>query len=162
MTIYEVLNISVQFLMIGIIASGFVYARKQFNLHARSHEWERMVLTQNAIADFRKNQSLRHISHKLGYLGEQHQVDLAELNQAFAEDSELRADVHMYLNQIEILAAGVLNGVYEEKLIQDSMGNTIIYAFKFFQQYIEQRRLDLSPKLYQKTQTIVQTWAKAA
>lgn len=159
-SVYEVLNIAVQLGMILIIASGFVYARKQFNLHTKSHEWERMMLTQNAIVDFRKNQSLKNISTKLGYLGNEHELSLSEMNSAFELDSELRADVHMYLNQIEILCAGLLNGVYEEKLIQDSMGNTIGYAFDFFKPYIEQRRTDLTPNLYAKTEQVVSNWSQ--
>ena len=158
MTIYEFLNILVQALMILIISMGFIYARKQFNLHARSHEWERMMLTQNAIVDFRKNQSLKTISTKLDYLAQTQTTDLTKMNEAFAQDSDLRADVHMYLNQIEILCAGMLNGVYEEKLIKDSMSNTISYAFEFFRQYIEQRRSDLSPNLYKKTEQVVKLW----
>ncbi|MCU4675078.1 DUF4760 domain-containing protein [Catenovulum sp. 2E275] len=158
MTIYEFLNILVQALMILIISLGFIYARKQFNLHARSHEWERMMLTQNAIVDFRKNQSLKTISTKLDYLSQTHSTDLSKINEAFDKDSELRADAHMYLNQIEILCAGMLNGVYEEKLIKDSMGNTISYAFEFFKDYIEQRRTDLSPNLYKKTEQVVKLW----
>lgn len=158
MTIYEFLNIAVQVAMILIIASGFVYARKQFNLHTKSHEWERMMLTQNAVVDFRKNQSLKTISTKLGYLGASDPILLPEMNVKFESDTELRADVHMYLNQIEILCAGLLNGVYEEKLIKDSMGNTICYAFEFFKPYIQQRRSDLSPQLYAKTDQVVVQW----
>ncbi len=144
--------------MILIISLGFVYARKQFNLHARSHEWERMMLTQNAIVDFRKNQSLKTISTKLDYLAQTQATELDTMNAVFEQDSELRADVHMYLNQIEILCAGMLNGVYEEKLIKDSMSNTISYAFQFFKAYIEQRRSDLSPNLYKKTEQVVEIW----
>ncbi len=146
-----------------ITAIGLLYAGKQIALlketHKQNHDWNRRNAAQHAIKQLVElTPIVIRINKVFDISNTLEGIPLEETLKQFNSDKELQSHVHQLLNLYEGLARGILQGIYDEKVIYEGRRSSMIQTFENFKPYIRYRRKNVHSSAYELTECIVNKW----
>jgi len=84
---------------------------------------------------------------------------LAHRKSANHEERAVYQEILRYLNRLEAIAIGVKEGFYDEDILNEYMGGTLVRAYRDTQKLIERIRLDSSnPRIFIHVEAIARRW----
>lgn len=145
MTDYEFISLTITAIGSVLVFLGLVYTGRQLSLSRKvaieDHKWRRRIEAQNAVAFSGGLAEMRQkLDAKLNYIDASEPLSLDLITKAFEEDSTLRTICHDLLNYYEMLARGIHQGIYDEKIIADARDAPMISTFEAFKQYIKMQQ----------------------
>ncbi len=128
LNIFEIIS-SVALLMIAyVMAFGLFIANKRFKQEKRSRTFELMM-----NFGLHEANSVSKLIHE----------NFSELTSDYDEQgtslaiNAARREIFSYLNRFEAIAIGVMEGFYDEKILSEYLGTTLISTYREAQEFIE-------------------------
>lgn len=123
------------------------------------HKWSRRKAAQEATLLFNQRVKGRDLlKEHLDYVSSFDPIPLAQLDEKFGEEPELKPAVHSLLNYFEMLARGINQHIYDEEIVRTAWKGAMIRAIDRFRPYIKRRRKQSSKNAWRELEGIVDEW----
>ena len=144
--------------VIALIYTGFqIYLLRK--VHRDNHEWNRRKSAQDLTIDIGSRISdYNDLSVAFNLFNRTEAIPLDEINTKFAENPSLELKVLEFLNLFNIMARGVIEGVYDEEIIYKARSTSMIKTFEALKQYIEKRKNERGIDIYSSIEALVNEW----
>lgn len=155
---YEIVEIIISVLgFIGIIISIY-YTRKQI---LAQHDWNRrneaINYTLKVGTDLQVLESFSALEKAFNYIDDIETISLKDLDSKFNKTPNLRNHIILKLNCMEILAIGVINRVYDNKIIKEAWEESFKRTDNKFRHFIKKRQ-EIDPNYCKNMQTLLSEW----
>jgi Domain of unknown function (DUF4760) len=159
----EKAKLLVQIISSLLVLGGILYAARQFKLatrvHQENHDWNRRNAAQQATIDYAsKIPGSEELDNALQYMVAKEPIAIATIDNEFAKNKSLRAITLRVLNYHESLAVGVLDGVYDEKVIKSIRRSALERIFIAFKNFIDKVRTDIQPTAWAEQERLINKW----
>ena len=164
MSIKEILELVQIFSSFAVIIS-VIYASYQLKLlrktHVDNHEWNRRKSAQDLAMNLNQILGDTAVLHeRLQVINRKESIPLKEILGAIEEDSTLQLKIQKVLNIYSSVASGILNGVYDRKIIEEARKGAMIKTYDAFSSYINHRREESIPTLWESLESLTNEWKR--
>ena len=171
MTDFEKYSLILGLLNLFLLLVGFIFAYFQLRgakieirtlnaHHADNHDWNRRYAAQEALRNYNYSLLSSPLQTSFDYLNSLDSIPVSQIEEKFAENTELQSDLHQLLNYYEALARGINQGIFDENVIKSARRNAMVRCERSFRNYIEKRRQNVSPRAWIELSHITMKWAR--
>ena len=162
MALNDISNIFQILSSIAVLITVF-FASYQLKLirktHVDNHDWNRRKAAQDLTMELTETLGDTAILHqRLQVINRKEAIPLDEILEAIEEDPVLQLKIQKVLNIYSVVSSGILNGVYDKEIIENSRRKAMIKTFDAFSAYITYRRKESIPTLWSPLESIVNKW----
>ena len=162
MTEYEIYSLWMSGVGVLLIVPGLFFAGyqiRQNTLVQRANQiWNMKVSAQQAIAAAHEVELKMQLERELLYISNSKRIGISVFLEKIEKNPELTAGINHLLNVYERYARGITQQIYDEEIIKNARGVAMIKMFDVFVEYIEYRREQDHPALYDEFENIVKKW----
>lgn len=161
-------DLIIQTVTLCVLLIGTVIAWGQLRLIRKQikaqHDWNRRVTS--LTYSFSADPHIREIRNKLDthlkiYSGKTREISIEEIEAVKKEGYEqVMTDIQFILGRLESMCVAIKNNIVDERTCKDMLRGLVIEYFRFFRQYIEDKRvLRDNQKLYACLQFYSEEWS---
>ncbi len=145
-----------------VLTVGLYYSGRQLHLIQKAfthdHDWRRRVSAQEALLSFSDGvEHWKELEDAFNYMDAQKAIGIEKIEEEIQKKPSLKVTLGSLLNFYEMLAVGVSQGVYDEKLISLARGRAMIHVYYIFEQYIKKTQGHY-PSVWTNMETLVNRW----
>jgi hypothetical protein len=159
----DIIELAVNFSSALLLFVGLMYTGRQLHLtriiHKQNHDWNRRHAAQQALFNYSTFISgTEQLNKTLGYVTATEPLPLADVEDTFQKNPELRVTCHKLLNFNETLAIGIIHGLYDEEIIKNAWRGNMLRSFDSFRNYIIDFRQNGRPLAFKEQEMIGNKW----
>jgi hypothetical protein len=162
MTEFEIYSLWLGIVGIFLVVPGLVFAGYQIYqstlIQRENHAWNMKVSAQQAVAATHEVDFKMQLETELPFIRTSERLSIEVIHKKLDDKPELVAILHRLLNVYESYARGIDQKIYDEEVIKDSRGIVMIKMYDVFIEYVEFRRQQDHPAIWDKFEKMTNKW----